>query len=157
MTESELNDKLNVKQTGLSLFHVNARSLTKNFDNFELCLDSLNVKFDIIAVSENWLDKESKDSYNISGYQVIHVVREKTRGGGCSLYIKNAITYKLVKSFTACIDKLYECVAVEIKVGGKACLVCCVYKTLSGDITEFNNHFEELLNIQVKVKSLCLY
>ena len=127
MTESELNDKLNVKQVGLSLFHVNARSLKKNFDNLELCLDSLNVKFDIIAVSENWLDKESKDSYNISGYQVIHVVRENTHGGGCSLYIKNAIKYKLVKSFTACVDKLYECVAVEIKVGGKAFLVCCVY------------------------------
>ena len=68
--------------------NVNARSLKKNFDNLELCLDSLNVKFDIIAVSKNWLDKESKNSYNISGYQVIHVVRENTHGGGCSLYIK---------------------------------------------------------------------
>ena len=60
------------------------------------------------------------------------------------MYIKNAIKYKLVKSFTACVDKLYECVAVEIKVGGKAFLVCCVYRTPGGDITEFNNHFEEL-------------
>ena len=83
------------------MVHINARSLKKNFDNIELCLDSLDIKFDIVAVSENWLDKESKDSYSISGYQVIHIVRENTRGSGSSLYIKNEIKYKLVKSFTA--------------------------------------------------------
>ena len=35
------------------MFHINAKKFK------ELCLDSLNIKFDVIAVSENWLDKES--------------------------------------------------------------------------------------------------
>ena len=62
--ESDFN-KLYQKQyknsDGISLVHVNIRSLLKNMNNFELYLDGLEIDFNVIGVSETWI-KESNVS-----------------------------------------------------------------------------------------------
>ena len=41
---------------GLSIIHFNARSLKKNFDDIVQCVTNMQIKFDVIAISENWLE-----------------------------------------------------------------------------------------------------
>ena len=45
-------------ESGLSLVHINTRSLSKNFVLLESLLSELN-NVDIIALSETWLDKHN--------------------------------------------------------------------------------------------------
>ena len=47
----------------LSLFHVNIRSLLRNFDHLKIHINELKHSFTIIAISENWLTTMNKDIY----------------------------------------------------------------------------------------------
>ena len=49
----------NFKRKTLSLFHMNVCSLTKNFDDFNILLNDLNVNFDILAITESHIKKDS--------------------------------------------------------------------------------------------------
>ena len=51
-----------------SLFHVNSRSLNKNFDALETLLSGLNFKFSVIGVTETWLHENSPPLFDIPGY-----------------------------------------------------------------------------------------
>ena len=46
-------------QNKSSLLHINVKSLPKHHDELEIYINSLNFKFSVIALTENWLD-ESK-------------------------------------------------------------------------------------------------
>ena len=50
----------------LSLFHINAFSLNKNFDDLQHLLNCTKTKFDIIAVSETRLTKQVSLSNNLN-------------------------------------------------------------------------------------------
>ena len=79
-------EKLNssIKSTcGFSIIHFKARSLKKNFTDIVHCVANMQIKFDVIAIPKNGLESNDLDSYNITGYEVIHVVRDNKRGGGC--------------------------------------------------------------------------
>ena len=69
---------------------VHQRSLTSlraNFDKIEVYIDSFNNYFDIVAISETWLDNDNvKSIYNLPGYDTFFVNSFNTRppgpGGG---------------------------------------------------------------------------
>ena len=104
-------------QNGLSIFSLNARSLKKNIDNINQLLDNLSFNFDIIAVTENWLDRQELDCVNIDGYQVTHIVREAKKGGGCSIFVNNLVNYKVVKNLCFNVNDEIECACVELDMG----------------------------------------
>ena len=55
----------NFKRKTLSLFHMNVCSLTKNFGDFTILLNELNVNFDIISVTESHIKKDSSGPMNL--------------------------------------------------------------------------------------------
>ena len=76
-----------------SLFHLNIRSLSRNYDNFTSFLANTDGKFSIMRVSETWL-KDSGYSFDIMGYDFIHNPRPNRIGGGVGIYINNDLEYK---------------------------------------------------------------
>ena len=46
------------ENTGLSIIHFNARSLNANFDHIKDFLCTLNIPFDVITISETWVEVE---------------------------------------------------------------------------------------------------
>ena len=54
------------KNKFLSLFHINACSLNKNFDNLEYLLKCTNKKLDIAAVAETRITRNTSKLCNIS-------------------------------------------------------------------------------------------
>ena len=55
----------NFKRKTLSLFHMNISSLTKNYDDFNILLNDLNVNFDILAITESRVKKDSSSPVNL--------------------------------------------------------------------------------------------
>ena len=49
----------NFKKKTLPLVHMNVYSLTKNFDDFNILLNDLNVNFVILAITESRIKKDS--------------------------------------------------------------------------------------------------
>ena len=59
------------------------RSLRANFDKIEVYIDSFNNYFDIVAISETWLDNDDvKSLYNLPGYDTFFVNSFNTRPPG---------------------------------------------------------------------------
>ena len=91
---NRINHNYNIDKY-FSLLHINARSLNKNFDSFEILLKSLqNFPFSIIGVTETWLHTTSPDMFDIQNYTMTRKDRINGRGGGVAMYIHDQLRYK---------------------------------------------------------------
>ena len=83
------------KNKSLSLFHINACSLKKNFDDLQHLLSCTKTKFDIIAISETRITKQVSllNNLNLNNYSFEFTPTE-TSAGGTLLYIANHLSYK---------------------------------------------------------------
>ena len=68
----------------LSVITFNVRSFHKHCDEFIGFLNCINLKFDVIILTETWLSDLNKDVANIVGYDVVHSIRTKKQCGGVS-------------------------------------------------------------------------
>ena len=66
------------KKKALSFFHINVCSLTKNFDDYNILLSDLNVSFDILAITETRIKKDSSSSIDLqlNNYLIEHTPTE---------------------------------------------------------------------------------
>ena len=83
------------KNKSLSLFHINACSLNKNFDDLQHLLSCTKTKFDIIAISETRITRQVSllNNLNLNNYSFEFTPTE-TCAGGTLLYIANHLSYK---------------------------------------------------------------
>ena len=81
------------KNKSLSLFHINACSLNKNFDDLQHLLSCTQKNFDIIAISETRVTKNISllDNLNFNNYSSEFTPSE-TSAGGTLLYIANHLS-----------------------------------------------------------------
>ena len=89
------NIKIPQKNKSLSLFHINACSLNKNFDDLQHLLSSTKKIFDIIAVSETRITKQVSllNNLNLNNYSFEFTPTE-TSAGGTFLHTANHLSYK---------------------------------------------------------------
>ena len=85
-------NKLNDKHS-LSLFHINACSLTKNIEDLELLLDSNQICFDVIAITETRILKSKfpVTDINLTNYSYEYCSAESS-AGDTVLYIGNQLS-----------------------------------------------------------------
>ena len=84
------------KNKSLSLFHINACSLSKNFDDLQHLRSCTKNIFDIIAVSETRITKNVSllNNLNLNNYSFEFTPTE-TCAGGALLYIANHINFAM--------------------------------------------------------------
>ena len=85
-TSKKFNDQANFKH-GLSIIHLNCRSLKANFNQIKDYLKDLHVKIDVITMSETWLNESEIEYVHFNGYEGVHTCRSERKGGGVSIYI----------------------------------------------------------------------
>ena len=76
--------KIPNKNSCLSLFHINTYSLNKNFEDLKYLIKSTNINFDIIAISETRIPKDTnivKKKKNIQTSFFEFTPAESTAGG----------------------------------------------------------------------------
>ena len=83
------------KKKSLSLFHINAYSLNKNFDDLKHLLKCTIKVFDIVVVSETIIIKKTSltSNSNLNNYPLEFTPAEST-AGGTLFYIANHLSYK---------------------------------------------------------------
>ena len=62
--------ELSLTSKCFSIMHGNIRSIPKNFQNFELYMSNLDIKFTVMAFTETWLNVENAGLYNIEGFDM---------------------------------------------------------------------------------------
>ena len=67
---------------------MNIRSIPQNLNNFVTYVHNLKIDFDVIGLTETWINEANTNLYNIEGYVQRDIYRKEKRGGGVSLYVK---------------------------------------------------------------------
>uniref|UniRef100_K7EWV1 Endonuclease/exonuclease/phosphatase domain-containing protein n=1 Tax=Pelodiscus sinensis TaxID=13735 RepID=K7EWV1_PELSI len=83
-------------QQKLRCLYTNARSLGNKMEELELLVQE--VKPDIIGITETWWNTRHDWSTGIEGYVLFRKDRNKGKGGGVALYIKDEVDCKEIKS-----------------------------------------------------------
>ena len=112
-------------QNNLSIIHMNARSLSKNYDRINAFLSSLTLSPDIIAITETWLNDTNKYLYQFPGYHPYHITRTTRPHGGVSLYISNDICTEPIDVLTITNDDI-ELLTVKVNVDSVSYFICAV-------------------------------
>ena len=105
------------KKKSLSLFHINACSLNKNFDDLQHLLKCTNNVFDIVGVSETRTMKKTSLTSNINLNMNIYSFEftpGESSAGGTLLYIANHLPYKSYNYFNLHKTNQLESAFIEI-------------------------------------------
>ena len=148
---NQLKDKIEKKSTtiDLSILHLNIRSTKKNFSELQILLNTLDYKFNYIALTESWLKPHNANLYDIEGFNHEYITREEKIGGGISLYIKDGINYKTRTDLGHSTNDL-EMIWAEINnshtKNQKNLILGVVYRRPGSDIEMFNTILAEKLD-----------
>ena len=136
----------NSKET-FSLFHLNIRSLPANLSHMLCYMANLNLEFDIIGITENWLTEDNKDLYSIQNYEHIKNIRTNKTGGGVSLFIASHIKFKELTEYYINNESM-ECMFIEVDIDSSKKIIGIVYRPPNSCVENFtfllNNVIESL-------------
>ena len=137
---------LHGEDSRLSLFF-NARSLNANFDHIKDFMCTLNIPFDVITISETWVEVEKTTDYEMLQYQAFHKVRSHKKGGGVAIYVNNRFDCTIVERKSMCIENNVECLTVELNMPKmKNVIISCVYRTPGARLDTFCESLETIIS-----------
>ena len=97
----------------LRILSLNARSLNKCFLDLQLFLDSSKITFNVIAITETWLDENNENLFPMTNYSLFKANRNSKRGGGIAIYIETK-TLTFERYDLAYQSDIAEILAIEI-------------------------------------------
>lgn len=98
------------KDGKLSIIHVNCRTLYANFTNIKGYLRQSKQPFNIIAISETWINTEKGLGFELEGYEFTHMDQQNKGGGGVAIYVDKNINFRILDNMTTTVNNLLECV-----------------------------------------------
>jgi len=114
----------------ITVAHLNARSI-KNRNHFILIKDVvLAKKFDILCISESWLDNSTSDiELDIPGYDIHRLDRtNKLRGGVCT-FVKQNLKVECLQHLSSITSSGLHQLWLKIQAGNcRSFLICTVYR-----------------------------
>ena len=140
--------KISNKDKSLALFHINACSLNKNFNELEHLLSCTNKNFDVIAISETRITKNISLTNNLTMNNFsFEFTPTESSAGGTLLYVANHLSYKPRLDLNIYKSNELESTFIEILNPKKLILLCFIYKHPSMDLNDFNtNYLNNLLD-----------
>ena len=132
------------KNKSLSLFHINAYSLDKNFDDLQHLLSFTRTNFDIIDVTKTRITKQVSFKY-LNNYS-FELTPTETIAGGTLLYIANDLLYKCCNDLNIYEKNELESTFINIATPKKSnIIVGVIYEHPYIDLTDFNSSYLEKL------------
>ena len=122
--------------------------MKKHFQAFQDFIESLNFKFSLICLSETWIEphKIPDSNFQLPGYYSFHLTREKKKGGGLYIFLRETYSHKFRKDLQVNF-KAFECLRVEVETkNSKNIVLNLVYCPPSGDHKELENYFKTSLS-----------
>ena len=139
---------MNCKQMSLALFHINACSLNKNFDDLEDIFSNTKKHFDVIAITETRITKYAALTNNLTINNFsFKFTSTESLPGATLLYIANHLSYKTCSNLNIYKSNDLESTFVENLNHKKSnTAIRCFYKHHSMDHYKNTNDLNNLLD-----------
>ncbi len=140
----------------LNIFHVNTRSLNKNYDKLISLITSLPKIPDILCLSETWFSPNTAPLHEINGFKSYHTFRP-VGYGGVAIYVKDSISSSPQIDYCMCTDNIELC-TVKITVGNTSYVISSLYRPHSKhhQVKEFTDLMDELLSQNFFMNNKCI-
>ena len=116
---------------------MNCISLLGNFGDIVDFNISLNNVFDVICVTETWLNASTADLVNMQGSTFVGKNRISRKGGGVGIYVKDQIKFKLRTDIDSDNENC-EIIAIEIlNDQAKNIIIISLYRPPGTDMNLF--------------------
>ena len=148
-TDDEFNDVFNNthNKIKLSIFHLNIRSLNKNYHELYCFLQSLNIEFDVLVSSEIWLTNLELFSNIFAGYTFYYDAPCLSTVGGVGVFVKNDYSCTVIdnlKISTSNCNKV-ENIWIKISKDKLKFIIGAIYRHPNHNIHEFATMLESNL------------
>ena len=138
-----------------SIFHHNIRSLPAHHSEMLAYLNSFSLQFDIIGLTESWLNDNNHDLYDLDGYVHCKTFRETRRGGGVSLFLRDFIQFKMRQDITLdspSTESIFVELDKEIYQTPQNIIIGVIYRAPDNDLDLFNEVLDSTLKKITKEK-----
>ena len=138
---------------GISIIHINARSVIKHVDDIIFLLDECKFKFNIIVITETWFQEINKDIYTIDKYNSIHVVRNNNGitnnnvGGGVYIFIQDDLIYNTLDNLCISIPNILDIVTISLNISNTNIIISVIYKSPKSNIINFSDFIYNNFNM----------
>jgi len=127
--------------SSITILNLNIRSLNKSFNELLVILNCLTHEFDVIVLTETWMN-ESSANVCMDGYEVVINKESKNQNDGVIVFVK--------KCFAVCSEEVSmygdTCVKVDIAFGRERLSLLSVYRSPSSDLSLFIDDLETYLD-----------
>lgn len=131
------------------ILHTNIRSINKNFDELQIQLKHIGLRFDIIILTECWINKKSSPM-EIAGYTTYSTVTSNKQNDGVIVYLKNEIKAE-VKETT-----ITNANCLKIKIGKESTIFAIYRSPSSYNLDPFIKSLDDELTLQKETKNVFL-
>ena len=133
------------KSKDLSIIHINCRSLNANFTDLKVLLRTLDFSFDVIGLTETWLNESNADVFQLEGYDFCNKNKVAKHGGGVAFFIRSIINYTIIEQLTVDVENVFECITVKLLLKTQI-IVSCLYRKPSSKIADFMECIESMFS-----------
>ena len=106
----------NIDSESFTVLYLNIRSMKKIFEIFQELFKDLKFNFSAICLFETCcesIDATKSFNYKLNGYRYFWKIRNKRKGGGLYIFLREFYIYKLKSDLNITTDAL-ECLCIEI-------------------------------------------
>src|SRR5271170_2289145 len=141
---------------GLTILHINIRSLKAHFDDLQVFLTKLSSQPSLIVLSELWLEDGFVENYELPCYTFEYSLRNNEKYGGCGCYVLNTLEFVRLPMAELLITEC-ENLSLKIKVSKSVTVsVGCIYRAPRLNYFTFCDSLNEYILSLKKVGSIIL-
>ena len=133
----------------ITILMLNIRSFNKNINTFNIFLDTLVSKPDIIVLTETWLTDTDDPSIYLTDYKMFktnRILKIKKKGGGVAIFAHKHLDCLYIEDLSTAIDDDLEIISIQLnlKFKYKPIIITGLYKAPNINRTIFNDFFYNL-------------
>ena len=139
---------------GLSVLHINMRSLANKYAELTSHLSIIRGKFTFVILTEVWLNESRDVGFELSGYKSFSVYRNSQIGGGIKIYYLDNITANIVEECSGCF-RTHESLLLSAYIPSFGKLsVCGVYRIPNTPMENFITSMNDILVRNNSIRSI---
>jgi hypothetical protein len=148
-------ENLNAKEK-FSLIHLNIKSISNKFDSLKNLIDTMNIPFQIIGLTETWLNENNQEYFALKNYDHFGSSRPNKKGGGVAIYVSNQLESKPRNDLTKNIEDSIETKFIEINNKyGKNIIIGVIYRPPNHNFDQFEQAMNKILQAIDRENKIC--